>query len=131
VTSYKYRLDEVLKYGMQIWRGRLWFHGVLIEDFTMFSESAALQEIHRRYRKHKGGSMNVVSITHKPKRRSDSFQGSIERLRMAKANAGRTRNPKLDLMKNINYWKEHGKLPANTDMAKVMGKGRDTGRRIR
>ena len=70
-------------------------------------------------------SSNVISITKQVKEPSKDVHTAIARYKRAM-----TRIPKAvdhswyeQLNYNINYYKEHGKLPDNTNMQKIGGKG--------
>ena len=68
---------------------------------------------------------NTFSLYKEVKRPSKDIHASIRRFE-------RARTPKLEsslnLCANVDYYLKHGKLPSNTDMAKVMGKGMYKGR---
>lgn len=75
---------------------------------------------------------NVISIKREIKTPSESWQASVTRVRstmtqnrsgkwVQKVNIFETLD--LNLCANIDYYKEHGKLPNTVDMDKVRGKG--------
>jgi len=72
----------------------------------------------------------VISINTHIKRKSSDILESIQRVRRYYVQnrhgywlRKEVEEFTFDLTANIEYWKKHGKLPNNTDLSKVQGKG--------
>jgi len=67
--------------------------------------------------------MKVLSISTEVKKPSKSINESIKRFDRAITRTSYDEVFYEQLNFNVEYWKEHGKLPSNTDLSKVQGKG--------
>ena len=67
--------------------------------------------------------MKVLSISTEVKKPSKSINESIKRFDRAITRTSCDEAFYEQLNFNVEYWKEHGKLPSNTDLSKVQGKG--------
>lgn len=56
-------------------------------------------------------------------RRSATLKESRERLKKSQEVRQQAVSTQMNLTRNIEYWKEHGTLPKNTDMQSIQGKG--------
>ena len=68
---------------------------------------------------------NVINLNTTVKNPSKTYSESLKRFERA---IGRRSDFDRDawnerINHNINYWKQYGKLPSNTDLSKVSGKG--------
>ena len=68
--------------------------------------------------------MKVLQITTEIKNPSKNVIESIERFDRAIAQTSDDNEAFYEQLNfNVEFWKEHGKLPSNTDLSKVQGKG--------